>query len=175
MKQLIFALALLFAAPAHAQDSARAEIRMSLFDALQSASSQGVARAAEAAIWEYWNEAPDADAQALLDLAHQRLRVFDNVGAIEVLDKLIAYAPDYAEGWNQRAFAHFRMEKYDESLDDIRSTLAREPYHFGALSGRVRILLHQGRALLARKTMIEALKVNPWLREQRFFPGLKIE
>ncbi len=171
MKQIILAIALLFAAPAYAEDDpARAEIRAALFDALVTAKTEKVGRAAEAAIWAHWNEAPDANAQALLDLAHQRMRVYDNAGAIEVLDKLVLYAPDYAEGWNQRAFAHFRMEKFDKSLEDIASTLAREPKHFGALAGKVRILLRQGRAILAQKALREAVDANPWLRERRMLP-----
>ncbi len=164
MKHLILTLALFLTAPALA-DTGKEE-RNALFEVLQSTEDAQIANAAQRAIWESWREAPDADAQALLDLAGQRMGSFDNAGAIEVLDKLVLYAPDFAEGWNQRAFAYFRMEKYEQSLADIESTLQREPRHFGALAGRFRILIAQGRGRLAQKTLREAIAINPWLMER---------
>ncbi len=164
MKHLIVTLAL-FSAPALA-DTALEE-RDALFEVLQSTEDAQIAGAAQRAIWESWREAPDADAQALFDLAMQRMAVFDNAGAVEVLDELILYAPDFTEGWNQRAFAYFRMQEYEKSLADIESTLQRTPRHFGALSGRFQILMAQGRARLAQKTLREAVRVNPWLTERR--------
>lgn len=167
MKRLVLILALL-CSPVSAQgDAVQAEEREALFAALQSTDDADVAAAAQAAIWKSWMEAPDDDAQALFDLGMQRMGIFDNVGAIEVFDQLILYAPEFAEGWNQRAFAYFRMQEYEKSLADIESTLQREPRHFGALSGKFRILMVQGRARLAQKTLREAVEANPWLMERR--------
>ena len=56
----------------------------------------------------------------------------------------------------------------------MAETLAREPRHFGALAGRAVIRLRQLKPALARQNMIEALKVNPWLRERGLFPGLEV-
>jgi tetratricopeptide (TPR) repeat protein len=166
MKRFILILALL-CAPAFAADpSPQEEERDALFTVLQSTDDAEIASAAQKAIWESWMEAPDADAQALFDLGMQRMGVFDNVGAIEVFDELILYAPDFAEGWNQRAFAHFRMGNYEQSLADITSTLQREPRHFGALSGKFRILMVQGRVTLAQKILREAVEANPWMLER---------
>lgn len=166
MKRFILILTLL-CAPAFAKDvSPQQEERDALFAVLQSTEDQKVAKAAQTAIWKSWMEAPDADAQALLDVGMQRMSSFDNAGAIEVFDELVLYAPDFAEGWNQRAFAYFRMEKYEESLADIASTLQREPRHFGALAGRFRILMVQGRVALAQKTLREAVEANPWMMER---------
>ena len=168
MKHLIVTLALLLAAPALAEEgSPQAEERDALFSALQSTDEAAVAAAAQRAIWESWQEAPDADAQALFDLGMQRMAAYDNTGAVEVFDQLVLYAPDFAEGWNQRAFAYFRMQEYEKSLADIASALQREPRHFGALSGKFRILMAQGRARLAQKTLREAVAVNPWMMERR--------
>lgn len=166
-------LALLCApAVAFAEDqSPQEEERDALFSVLHSTEEAKVATAAQNAIWESWMEAPDEDAQALFDLGMQRMGAFDNAGAIEVFDKLILYAPDFAEGWNQRAFAHFRMENYAEALEDIKAVLQREPRHFGALAGRFRILMVQGRITLAQKTLREAVEANPWLMER----GMLIE
>jgi len=167
MKKLILMLALL-CGPALADDTTpQAEERDALFAVLTTTDDAEIAAAAQDAIWASWMEAPDADAQALLALGMQRMAAYDNVGAIRVLDELVLYAPDFAEGWNQRAFAYFRMQEYEKSLADIRSTLQREPRHFGALSGQFRILMAQGRAKLAQKVLREAVDANPWLMERR--------
>ena len=154
-----------------ADDTARAEERADLFAALKAAPNEKVANAAIQAIWELWQTAPDDEAQELLDLARQRMRVYDFNGAIEHLDKLVAYAPDYAEGWNTRATTLFLQEKYDQSLDDVAKTLALEPNHFGALAGKAVILMRQGRVELSQDALREAVALNPYLRER----GMLIE
>ena len=58
----------------------------------------------------------------MLDAAMERRSQYDFAGAIEHLDKLVAHAPDYAEGWNQRATILFLQEKYDRSLEDVATT-----------------------------------------------------
>lgn len=166
MKRMALIIALL-SGPAWAQETdPRIEERTALFDVLQSTDDAEIAGAAQRALWESWMEAPDENAQALLDLGMQRMIIADNAGAVEVFDELVLYAPDFAEGWNQRAFAYFRMAEYEKSLADIASTLEREPRHFGALSGKFRILMTQGRGRLAQETLREAVAINPWMTER---------
>ncbi len=149
-----------------AQDTARAEERADLFTALKAAPNEDVANAAIRAIWELWQTAPDEEAQTMLDAARKRMRVYDFNGAIEHLDELVAYAPDYAEGWNTRATTLFLQEKYDQSLADVDKTLELEPKHFGALAGKAVILMRQGRAELSQDALREAVELNPYLRER---------
>ena len=150
-----------------AQDGARAEERADLFVALKAAPNEKVANAAIKAIWDLWQTAPDEKAQDLLDAARQRMRVYDFSGAIEHLDELVAYVPDYAEGWNTRATTLFLQEKYDLSLEDVDRTLELEPKHFGALAGKAVILMRQGRGELSQDALRKAVEVNPYLRERR--------
>ena len=150
-----------------ADDAARAEEQADLFSALKNAPNEKVANAAVQAIWELWQTAPDAKAQAMLDAARSRMGVYDFDGAIEHLDELVAYAPDYAEGWNTRATILFLQEKYDESLEDVAKTLELEPNHFGALSGKAVILMRQGRIDLSQDALREAVELNPFLSERR--------
>ena len=166
MKHLVVILALLAAPALATEGSPQAEERDALFSALQSTDDAAIAAAAQRAIWKSWREAPDADAQALFDLGMQRMAAYDNTGAVEVFDQLVLYAPDFAEGWNQRAFAYFRMAEFEKSLADIDSALQREPRHFGALSGKFRILMTQGRTRMAQKTLRGAVAVNPWMAER---------
>ena len=168
MRRIVIALMLL-ATPAGAYDDAeaRAEEREALLQALKAAPDERVAKAAADALWEHWFVAPDETAQRLLAKAMARRMAYDYAGAIEHLDELVAYAPDYAEGWNQRATVLFLQGRYDASLEDVEKVLALEPAHFGALSGKGMILMSQGRAKLAQDAMREAVAVHPYLSERR--------
>ncbi len=72
-----------------------------------------------------------------------------------------------AEGWNKRATVHYLMASHQESLGDIERTLALEPRHFGALSGRGLVNLALGREEAALQAFEAALQIYPHL------PGAK--
>lgn len=146
----------------------RAARRERLFEALKTAPSEAEGQALADKVWRFWHEAPTTEAQALLDRAHQLRRWSDLEAAEATLDALVALAPDFPEGWNQRAFVRFLRENYTGSLEDIRKTLALEPKHFGALSGRFRILALQGRITLAQNALTAAVAIHPWIQERRF-------
>ena len=137
-----------------------------LLAALAKSGSKAEADALSGRIWQIWLTAPDAAAQEVLDAAMTRRENYDFLGAIRHLDRLIETYPDYAEGWNQRATMHFLRGDFDASLSDVAETLAREPRHFGALSGKAVILFQQGRIPLAQIAIREALKYHPFLNER---------
>ena len=56
--------------------------------------------------------------------------------AYEIFSQIILTDPNWSEAWNKRATVLYLMNQYQSSLDDIKVTLALEPRHFGALSGR---------------------------------------
>ena len=123
-------------------------------------------RIVEDAIWRLWIKAPDAKAQDLLDRGMKRRDVYDFEGAQKLFDELIAYCPHYPEGYNQRAFIHFLRGNYDESLADIDVVLEALPDHFSALSGKALVLMRQGRMELAQKSLREAVRLFPWVKER---------
>jgi len=139
---------------------------------LAAARSQSEADTLSSEIWRIWLTAPDEVAQEVLDAALVHRRSRDYLGAIRQLDRLISGWPDYAEGWNQRATVHFLRGDYDASLVDVAEVLAREPRHFGALSGKALILYRQGRTALAQITLREALRHNPFLHERAMLEAL---
>lgn len=87
--------------------------------------------------------------------------------AVEHLTALVTLAPDFAEGWNARATAHYQREEYWLAVADIEQTLAREPRHFGALSGLGVILERTGDEAGALRALRAALAVNPHLPSAR--------
>jgi len=166
LRPVLAALILGLASPALADPKGTSPDYETLLGALKQASSQAEADALSNQIWQVWLTAPDAAAQEVLDAAMARRVAYDFAGAIAQIDRLIEGWPDYAEGWNQRATLHFLTGNLDASLADVAEVLAREPRHFGALSGKALILMQQGKTGLAKIAVREALKHHPFLHER---------
>lgn len=141
-----------------------------LHSELRAAPKEMQARAVSDQLWLIWNTAPDADSQNMLDLGREQIRYADYERAVESLTDLVEYCPLFAEGWNQRAFAHFLRQDYDASLEDIEVVLELEPRHFGALAGRASVLISMGRTDIGFKSLRSALELNPWLSERHLLP-----
>jgi tetratricopeptide (TPR) repeat protein len=84
---------------------------------------------------------------------------------IRLLDAIIEIRPDYVEAWNRRATLHFLNKDFGKSIADIRQVLAREPRHFGALSGLGIIFQEIGEEKFALDAFRRALAVNPHLQK----------
>lgn len=144
-----------------------------LFLKLKNAPNETAARQYEQQIWETWVISGDDNVDSLLREAMRQRDSYNLDGALETLNKIIALKPDFAEVWNQRATVYFHKGLYEESLIDVAKTLELEPRHFGSLAGRAVIRLRQGKPIIARNNIIEALKYHPYLKERAFFPGLE--
>lgn len=170
MKQLARLLALIFASSAFAEscptDRNRDPERASLLEALRITPDIASGQAVADKVWRFWMTAPDTRAQVMLDQAMSRRLGYNLEEAESTLDALVAYCPDFPEGWNQRAFVRFLREDFAGSLADIDKTLSLEPAHFGALAGQAQIFLKQGRVKLAQLAIARAVKVHPWLHER---------
>lgn len=121
-----------------------------------------------ARMWALWTQAPDDTAQGLLDEGMAAREAFDLPRAVDAFDALIAYCPDYAEGYNQRAFANFLQEDFDAALPDLDRAIALRPRHVAAISGRGLTLIQLGRIRDGQDAIRAALALNPWLSERRF-------
>ena len=143
--------------PAHAE----------LMERVRTAPDERTARALSQGLWEFWADAPDARSQRLLDMGMAARARGDFVMASELLDELVAYCPDYAEGWNQRAFVAFLRRDFPAALTDLDMALELSPRHIAALSGKALTLLGMGRDDEGQQVLREALRLNPWLSERR--------
>ena len=138
-----------------------------LFAALAAAGSPREAAAIESRIWTRWLESGDAQTDELLAAAIEASERGRRGLAIELLDAVVERAPDFAEGWNQRATARFLVEDYAGALADIERVLELEPRHFGALSGRGLIYLQMGRDYDALLAFEAVLRIHPQARQAR--------
>jgi len=142
--------------------SAQAEILLKI----QAAPSEMDARPLSNQMWEIWIKAPDDAAQALLDTGIERLRLSDFTAAIASFDALVSYCPDYAEGYNQRAFANFLQQDFEPALMDLDLAIDRNPTHVAAIAGKALTLIGLGRDAEAQEVLRQALDLNPWLSER---------
>lgn len=137
-----------------------------MVDRARAAPSEAAARGIAAEMWSVLLRAPDGSAQEILDRALARRDSYDFLGARAELDRLVAYCPDYAEGYNQRAYVAFLRGEFSLALPDLDTALRLEPLHVGAQSGRALTLMNLGRTQEARAQMLAALENNPWLSER---------
>ena len=134
-----------------------------LFSALKIAPDTDSAKAIENRIWEAWIESGSDTCDLLMSRAKAAADDKDYDLAIKLLNAVIELKPDYAEGWNRRATVYFLKQDYAHSLADIGEVLAREPRHFGALSGLGLILQEIGDDKHALEAYRRALAIDPHL------------
>lgn len=158
------------ACPAWAAQSERQTV---IISALQTAPNEAAARPLSNQLWDIWASAPDEMAQRMLDTGMAALRIGDFQNAISSFDELVGYCPDYAEGYNQRAFAHFLQQNFEPALADLDLAIERSPRHIAAIAGKGLTLLGLGRKEEAQEALKEAVALNPWLNERHLIEGPK--
>ena len=131
-----------------------------LFEALQG-DDFAAAEQAEKLIWEAWSDSGSPSMNLLLNRGKRALQSGKFDLAVEHFSAVIDHAPDFAEAWNGRATAYFYMGEFMQSVSDISQTLARNPRHFGAMSGLGMILERSGDHERAEAIFRQALELNP--------------
>jgi len=137
-----------------------------LIQDIQNAETEGAARDISGQMWGLWADAPNEQAQTILDQGMSKRSSWNLTGALQDFNRLVQYCPDYAEGYNQRAFVHFLRHDFESALTDLDRAIVLSPKHIAALSGRALSLMGLGRTQEARDALIDALALNPWLPER---------
>lgn len=119
----------------------------------------------EAEIWKIWHQHESPTINVLLGDATSAMRAGKHLQARKQLDAIVDLAPDFAEGWNQRATLLYLMGDLEASAADIARTLTLEPRHFGALSGLGLIYDRLKRPKAALRAYRKALEIHPGLKQ----------
>ena len=121
----------------------------------------GVRQLAENALWSIWTRSGDPMTDERLKMGTYLMFNGGLNKSVEIFSAIIAAHPDFAEGYNKRATAWYLLGAYERSLADIRLTLERNGFHFGALSGAGYCMLKLERLAEAVAYMERALEINP--------------
>lgn len=135
-----------------------------LFGALKAAPDDASAKAIEDRIWAVWSGAGNETTNLLMSRAKKAADDKDYDLALRMLSAIIEIKPDFTEAWNRRATVYFLKKDYVNSIADIGKVLAREPRHFGALSGLGLIMQDMGDDKHALDAYRKALEVYPRLK-----------
>ena len=146
-----------------AQRGDRAQNLDRLFEALKLAPDDESAKFIENRIWAIWMASASDTANLLMGRAKTAVDGQDLDLAIKLLNAIIDIKPDFTEAWNRRATVYYAKKEFGRALADIRQVLAREPRHFGALSGLGIILQEVGDEKHALDAFRRALAVHPHL------------
>jgi tetratricopeptide (TPR) repeat protein len=134
-----------------------------LFDALKVAPDDESAKYVENRIWSLWLASSSDTANLLMGRVKSAVDAKNYDLAIKLLDAVIDIRPDFIEAWNRRATIYYTQKEFGRALADIHEVLAREPRHFGALSGLGIILQELGDEKHALDVFRRALAIHPHL------------
>jgi tetratricopeptide (TPR) repeat protein len=115
----------------------------------------------ESAMWSVWSRSGDAEVDGLFAIGVEQMSQRQLEAAVQTFSRIIQRRPDFAEGWNKRATVYFMLGDYRRSLADCDEVMARNAYHWGALSGYGMIYIQLDQPGHALDYLEKALAVNP--------------
>lgn len=140
------------------RDAMLAELYTHLAQSQDATQSAPIAEAIE----QLWQQSGSDTIGVLMGRSTKAISDKKNELAMQLLDAVTELAPDYAEGWNRRAYVQYLNNNYDGAVGDLRRALALEPNHFKALEGLARILRDTGQKKAALQAYKQILKINPF-------------
>ncbi|MEO1293775.1 MAG: tetratricopeptide repeat protein [Pseudomonadota bacterium] len=118
---------------------------------------------AEQALRKAWSSHSSPSFELLLQRGRDAAEAEEPEKALKLLTDLVNLAPDFAEAWNARATVHYSEGNLGAALADIADTLAKEPRHYGALTGMGVIFEQLGDEKRAVSAFRSALEIHPHL------------
>lgn len=138
-----------------------------LYERLAAADDEREARRIEAAITRAWLRSGSPTADLLADRAHAALGVDDIPLAVELLDRAIVLAPDWAEAYARRGQIFAATGDDERAAADFDQALAHNRRHFTVLAAFAGILDRAGIRQGALRLYEQALAVNPHMEDAR--------
>jgi tetratricopeptide (TPR) repeat protein len=140
----------------------KSKLLADLYAHLAAADSAETAKKVQSTIERLWGHSGSDTVALLMQRAAKALGAKNNDLALKFMDYVVLLAPDYAEGFNRRAFIHFSRNDMASAVGDLRRALALEPNHFKALDGLAQIWRQTGNAKGALSVVKQLLEVHPY-------------
>jgi len=148
-------------APKPAPEAVRRQKLDALFGRLRDAHIPEEAQQIASSIERLWLQSSSDTAILLMQRAAASIEAQNLPVALSLLDKLVAWEPEWAEAWNTRATARSLTGNLDGAMADINRVLLLEPRHFGALIGMGLMLQREGFDARALEVFNKALAIYP--------------
>ena len=133
-----------------------------LFLQLREARGQGEIAALMTQIASHWA----VSGSDTVDLLMARAAEANEKGApdiaLDLLDRIVLLAPDYAEAWRRRGALQAQEGNGEDAIGDLREALKLEPRHFGALNEIAKILEASGDARGASEALRRLSELIPF-------------
>ncbi|MCL4202731.1 MAG: tetratricopeptide repeat protein [Pirellulaceae bacterium] len=126
-------------------------------------SDRAVRVLAENAIREVWCRDGSEEQRQQLSVLVRLNDGYQFEESLELASLLIQQAPRFAEAWNQRAIAHYRLGQFESAANDCQQTVELNPFHFGSIVGMAHCYLEMGEGFAALECFRRAVEVNPGL------------
>ena len=150
--------------PAHG--AKRARMRDDLYALLATSGEEKEAKRIARAIERVWLTSGSDTVSVLMERAIRAIKAKQQELALELLNAVVDLAPDYAEGWNRRAYVNYKLNDLRSAVGDLRRVLALDPQHYKALDGLGTILQETGNEIKAYEVYKRLREVHP------FWPGV---
>lgn len=140
-----------------------------LFGRLAAARDEAEGEGAARRIEEQWARSGSPTADLLARRAAAAAMVGDTALGVELIDRVIAIRPDWAEAWKRRAILLSQMGDDERAATDLRKALQLEPRNYPALAALGALFLRRDDSRNALRVWRKALEINPWqadLKEQ---------
>jgi tetratricopeptide (TPR) repeat protein len=154
----------------------RAKLLRDLYAHLATAADEQAAAPYVEAIERIWLSPGSDTVLALMERAlhaasHERPDL-----ALNLLDAVVNIAPDYAEGFNRRAYVFYTLGDRERALGDLRRVMALDPNHFKAIDGFAQIMKDFGDKKAALAAYKKLVSIHPfWPSAQTALDELKKE
>ncbi|MBO0765599.1 MAG: hypothetical protein J2P50_13565 [Hyphomicrobiaceae bacterium] len=133
-----------------------------LYTQLAASEDELAAKSVAESIERVWVHSGSPTVDLLLGRALQAESEKDYVRALKFLDHVVEQAPDFTEGFSQRAYVYFQLNDVRQALGDLRRTLALDPNHFKALDGLAQVLRDIGEKRAALQVLRRLADVHPY-------------
>ena len=140
----------------------RAEALQRLYGELAKAPDAASAEKVGGEIERLWAQTDSPTAMVLLNRALVAANQKDYDLSLQFLDTVTELYPDWAEGFNRRAYLHVVKLDYGRALGDLRRVLALDPNNFRALEGLVQVLRTMGQDKAALDVVRTLVKTHPF-------------
>ena len=132
-----------------------------LFERLGKAQSEREAEGIASLIERRFSRSGSDTADLLLSRAAEAFGKKDFPLSIELIDRVLALQPNWAEAWYKRATVFYQLDDPVGAMADLHRALKIEPRHFNAWTGLGHILMASDDKARALQAYRKVLEINP--------------